>query len=544
MGPNTFKGRPITETNVQECISSIVSKYMSPDFPPWQIKIIPLANENSFYMLIRIHHLILDEQKNLLVCDMMLLDRSRGMKMSSQILSDDQKQLMKSPLANMIKKPKNLMAIYDDISDAIIDRWNSFVHKHDSLDHHDGLAKKPINLTEYLASVVMMILNTQLDYKHNVAKTLRKSSDPQLHFKFWLSLMIKEHERRQLSVKLFVSIILSTINPINISIEVAKFLWWTIITWTFLMPWYVWREIEAIYRYIFLNRNVQANCLTGFVVNYVPLVVGSVNEIFYFIGIILNGPRLFIEEAFRENKPTSHSLQSSALCGRKVVSWSKEIPCDELKSKSQKNQLTHSEILLSTVSSCLMKLFSETNEVAPSHVRVNFRSIPYAYLFGTKPKRHGVLGLKLTVEAPSVKQLFNIRLEIQTTRKQQIVTYLMSMIQMNFDFLTTVFPSIWLKVIINFLSKKFSITVTEVMGMNRPEPAEYFTRWNAEIMDVLYFRTPQANTSTAITIQRFKNNIRMCLMCDSNLSEKHDFISSHFQDAFNMVPVLKSSYKM
>jgi hypothetical protein len=55
MGQSTFKGRPITESNIQDYVSSeIVSKYMPHDYPPWQIYIIPVmpsfssATEDDF----------------------------------------------------------------------------------------------------------------------------------------------------------------------------------------------------------------------------------------------------------------------------------------------------------------------------------------------------------------------------------------------------------------------------------------------------------------------------------------------------------------
>lgn len=543
LGPSAYKTKSISEANIQECVSAIVSKYMPPDFPPWQIKLIPLANENAYYMLIRIHHLILDEQKNLNVCDMMLLDRSKGMRSSSQHYSDDQKELMQTPLTSMIRKPRNTITIYEDITEILIDKWNDFVHKHDSLNHHDGLVKKPETLGDFLASVVMMLLNTHFDYKQIVGKVLLKSTDPQAHLRFWTGLMLKEYERRQLSFKLLNSVVMDALNPLKIGAELVKLLWWSIITWIFLSPWYVWREVHAIYHVVLLNRNVQPNSVVGFLINYVPIVAGSVQELFYYLGIILSGPRLFIEGTFQFDEQSSHCLQSATLCGRKVLSWSKEISCEELREKAHRNQQTYSEILLSTVSSCLMNSFNETNDHPPTHVRINFRSIPYRYLFGTSFKREGVIGMLMPIEAASVDQLVSIRRQIQLTRDEQVVAYLLSIIQMRFDFLTTVLPSIWLKVIINFLSKKFSISITEVLDLNHPEPADYYTHGNAEILDVLYFRTPQANTSTAITIQRFRNNIRMCVMCDSNLSGKHQHITSHFCEAFHEIPEVKNYSK-
>lgn len=41
--PSSYRGRPVTEANVQDYISSIVSKYLPPEQPPWHICIVPLA---------------------------------------------------------------------------------------------------------------------------------------------------------------------------------------------------------------------------------------------------------------------------------------------------------------------------------------------------------------------------------------------------------------------------------------------------------------------------------------------------------------------
>ena len=544
IGPTTFKTQPISEENIQECVNLVVSKYMSPNIPPWQVKIIPMGTEKAFYLMIRIHHLILDEQKNLNVSDMMLLDKSKGMRISPQVSFNDF-PLMKSPLTDIIKKPKDALEIYDDFVEFLTDRWNSFVHRHDSLDHHDGLVKKPKGVTELLSSVIMTVFNTQLEYKHCAGKALAKTSDPQLHFRFWMKLMYEEFERRQLSFKVILSVYLNAINPLNIATEIVKLLWWTVITWTFLSPWYIWREVETVHRFVFLNQTVATNTIVGFLINYVPLVAGSVKEFFYFLSIIFNGPRLFFEEAFSSSKKgeiSPHCLQSTTLCGRKVVSWSGQISCEELQAKCRRNQQTHSEILLSTVSSCLMNFYSKTSFV-PAQVGINFRSIPYKYLFGSKFKRNGVIGMRLPVESTSVNQLVGIRNQIKQAREQQIIVYLLSIIQIKFEFLTTVLPSSWLKILINFLSKKYSITVAEVLGFNKPEPQDYSTTFGGEIVDVLFFRTPQANTSSAITFQRFKNKIRMCLMCDINFLGQQHLISSHFVDAFHQIPVVRQAVK-
>lgn len=45
--PSNYRGRPITEANIQDYISNIVSKYLPPDLPPWQICVIPMSSTNT-----------------------------------------------------------------------------------------------------------------------------------------------------------------------------------------------------------------------------------------------------------------------------------------------------------------------------------------------------------------------------------------------------------------------------------------------------------------------------------------------------------------
>lgn len=45
--PSNYRGRPVNESNVQDYISNIVSKYLPPEQPPWHICIVPLTASSS-----------------------------------------------------------------------------------------------------------------------------------------------------------------------------------------------------------------------------------------------------------------------------------------------------------------------------------------------------------------------------------------------------------------------------------------------------------------------------------------------------------------
>ncbi|CAG9798055.1 unnamed protein product [Chironomus riparius] len=541
MGPTDYKGNPIDDSNIQKCMSLIVSKYMNSEYPPWQIKVIPMSDDSAYYLMIRIHHLILDEQRNLKLGDMMLLDRSRGMKIEYSIPKED-KYLAYTPLEKIIRPAVGLRTIYEDITDATISRWNEFVMKHDSLDHHDGFAKCPQNLYDLVSSIVMTIFNTYIDYNRKSSKILKGSTDPQLHLRFLSDLISTECERRQLTFKLVVNLILKALNPVNVAKSTGLFILRTICIWIFLSPFYILRELNALRRYLFLNEEINSNSYIGFFLKYIPLSFKSFKECLYFASICFTAPRMLIEELFSSINDDGHYL-NPALCGRKLVSWSDTIPVERLHAKAKKNRQSYSEVMFSTISSCLLDFFEQIKEEGqsvkiPPYIRVNFRSVPFSYLYGVSCLRNGVIGFKLPVNEPSFSQFADIRDQLIETRKHQVMIYLLSLIQIRFDFLTTVIPSMYLKLLINYLSKKFAISVTLCMGINEYEPSKMITCYEGDIEDVIFFRTPQSNNSTNITIQRFKQNVRMNIMCDSNIDKQH-YISKNFKKAFQKVPVVK-----
>lgn len=252
---------------------------------------------------------------------------------------------------------------------------------------------------------------------------------------------------------------------------------------------------------------------------------------------------MLIEEVFGGINDDGHYL-NPALCGRKLVSWSDTISIERLHAKAKKNKQAYAEVMFSTISSCLLSFFEHIKEEEenatkiPSYVKVNIRAVPFSYLYGVNFLRNGVIGFRLPVSEPNVTQFNDIREQIDLTMKHQIMIYLLSLIQIRFDFLTTVIPSIYLKLLINYISKKFAISVTMALGIGEYEPNKMVTCYNGEIEDVIFFRTPQSNNSTNITIQRFQDTVRMNIMCDSNISKQH-LISSNFKNAFHKVPVIK-----
>ncbi|KAF4533306.1 hypothetical protein B566_EDAN004427 [Ephemera danica] len=65
VGSQHFRGRPVTDANIQDYMSDIVSKFLPVELPPWQLVLVPVSAAPSadprFYALLRLHHLLVDE---------------------------------------------------------------------------------------------------------------------------------------------------------------------------------------------------------------------------------------------------------------------------------------------------------------------------------------------------------------------------------------------------------------------------------------------------------------------------------------------------
>jgi hypothetical protein len=64
VAPLSYKGRSVTEYNIQDYVCEIISKYIPQGIPPWQIIIIP-SSEDHHYILLKLHHVLLGENLNI-----------------------------------------------------------------------------------------------------------------------------------------------------------------------------------------------------------------------------------------------------------------------------------------------------------------------------------------------------------------------------------------------------------------------------------------------------------------------------------------------
>ncbi|XP_021711906.1 uncharacterized protein LOC110680414, partial [Aedes aegypti] len=331
LAPSLHRGRPLTEANLQDYVSDIISKYMPPEIPPWQIFCIPMAYGGTasgsaecdasapyYYLLYRIHHLLLEEQQNLRISDLLLIDR--------RIENEKRISDCDSIFANLLERPVYLPRIWNDIGATISNKWNEFIYQHDPLESPD-IEKKHIAGVQQLVSVVLIAVVTVVsDFSKGFSKV---PGNPLMKIDYLKSLIDREIQRRNLNLRTIWNAIMMSIDPINVVKELIFLFWKVGATLTLMLPWYVFQEMEAVRIYI-LMKKIKRITLIGFALEYLPVCFGAFLEYWKGVKLFYSAPKLVFEELFEHKPNTEHYLQNVSLCGRKVVSWSERVRSTEL----------------------------------------------------------------------------------------------------------------------------------------------------------------------------------------------------------------------
>lgn len=262
----------------------------------------------------------------------------------------------------------------------------------------------------------------------------------------------------------------------------------------------MYRELQA-FRYCFFQGHAgYPDTLIGFMFAYIPLCYNAFKELLRLIGIFVQAPRFIYEELIEIHRSDEHVLQNISLCGRKVLSWSKKISVNDVRRACNKHGVSPTELFMSANSSTLMEMLHEFESVpVPKQIRVFATLHHHDYLQGylnNEDYESGHLSLILPMEKVSRKQLKQIRQNFKKARQNQVGIYFLFQLHKRFNFLTKFLPSMWTVIIFNYLSRRFSITITEIIrNKNLLQKKSNITCWGHNVLDVLFFSPLQSNGS-------------------------------------------------
>lgn len=86
-----------------------------------------------------------------------------------------------------------------------------------------------------------------------------------------------------------------------------------------------------------------------------------------------------------------------------------------------------------------------------------------------------------------------IRQTIQNVEQNQPIRRLIYWGQHYFDCFSKCLPIFLSSVFLKYLTKKFSVTITEISGENNDLEKNFITLWGDDVSDLIYFQPPQAN---------------------------------------------------
>lgn len=435
---------------------------MSPYLSPWQILVVPIHRQPVTYILFRIHHLLLVDQPNLNISDFLLVDHHayQGEHAATATAPEYYPMSHLSPFNNVL--PSGMSCITElcsRIAFRIVNYWNEF-RDHTMKSMADGKSSNPVTFAKSL--IVVMVTVAEKCF-HNFAAVKR-----QLFGQYLGRLVKTEFRSHNLNWDTFYESI-GNVGILYVLRMLVRFHWlcfkWIaidvptfIIKETFWFVWFLW----ALSGF--------ANPGKGFVaylIATIPLVFGALGELFAYICFIINAPRQLWDLAFN-TAPPQHALQTKSTSGRKVIAWSDKMPLSQLNAFAESNKTDmNSEVLLTWLAAAILECLQTHKDHIPGAIGVSARCVNQNCLLGTMSRTGGgVDGLfccSLPLGPGDDRHLQLMRESLADARKKNTALYSLTKNESRQKFLSKTISPILIKLFTNYLSKKYSITITDVV---------------------------------------------------------------------------------
>ncbi|PNF33020.1 hypothetical protein B7P43_G16381 [Cryptotermes secundus] len=541
VGSALFRGRAVNDWNIQECVSDIVSKYLPSELPPWQITIIPSTGgqEERFYLLIRIHHLLLSEE-GLCLGDLLLLGPEQPTIFKRRLDEDDENPrdeapVSSSPLTGLFPTPVAIPRLYSSIRGFISKRWTQLAAAYDPAENPEILKSPP-----GIQICVILILITAVSITKELLALARRT-DVSLYRKILRirSTVVTEAGKRQCTPQQLCKGIINSLSPKQLILSCVSGSWQVSYILTVTLPVFVMSEIRFL---VSRKRNYGiSECIPETAFSQWGLVLAAIKELFCICAIVYTAPRMLVQELITSHRGAMHQLQTVSLCGRKVVAWSDPVPLEVIRKISLNVSASTTEILLSSVSGALREYFLQFRLPVPESVLTTARYMPLEGLMRSSrsaddssgsPSGRGLLCLALPT-SPLYDDPKESVLETQSilkkARQRQAAVYLASIWQLDGGHITRILPTLAVRLVLNHLSRRYAVALTQVSPEISGE-TRYRLIWGQEVEDAMYWRPPQSNISVSLTLMTYGDTVRLGVMSDSMIAPQHTNIVTGFLD--------------
>ncbi|XP_012059713.1 PREDICTED: uncharacterized protein LOC105622914 [Atta cephalotes] len=518
--PYSYRGRPITENNIQDYISDVTSKFLPKKLPPWQVHVVNLfvQGEERQICLVRAHHLLL-RQEHLTLADFLPLKYSTDNWTCQE--SD-------SPFTNLYVQLSALPRLQQMFRESFSNYWNDFLYNNDPIEQPEIL-KKRIGIFQCVKIATIVFVCTLKE----LARQFRKSE--RLKFLELLSIVRRESNKRNFNSRMIYDSIAKSFHPLDILYTCVALSWCIMVTSFLKTPLLLIRELRALQSLYRHNRycSYPADTLMYTLSYYLSLTLQAIREMISISWIAATAPKIIIEEVFLKN-PRSNRLQTISPCGRKVVAWSEKVDVELIRKMANITGATEMEILLTATVDALKEYFKHLAVNVPDDVFATVKYVSQRAVFLRNHEARGILCITLPIRTPLfhddlIEILQVIQRNVQNARSRQSAIYAITAAETSYGLISSCVPSIVLKLLLNQLSKTYSLCLTHVDG---DLPVE-------GIDGAVYWRPPQGNCNMSMTLHRHGDSIRLGIMGDALIGPRHFIIARAFPKSIrNLAGVL------
>ncbi|XP_023291375.2 uncharacterized protein LOC111674922 [Lucilia cuprina] len=561
LNTSPHRGYAVNDSNIQDFISDLVTKYIPSDLPQWQVIVIPTSTKAStsqeekndeydqdehYYILLKIHHLIIADEDDLHISEMLML-KDDSDKPIVEIGGVTRRNSKLNNISSFIRKPHHIENLFRHICMVILNQWNKFIYEFESLETPDGVIDLKITTLSQLLSVLLIIaVNVFVNYwkimsSKRKTKSLRKHH-PEMEGRYRIitKLVAKEVNKRHLSWKVASDAVSNSLQLTNLTKTWAKIMWQMNVSSIMSIPYNVYLELFAMRELIFKGETRLITTYSSRLSVYVPLLIYAQMEFIKICYEIFKAPVNIYEELVQYPSKEENKLHKMSYSGRKIVSFTKSIDGKQLQKRlTFSDEIRESDYILACLSAAIYDYFQYYNKEVPVPKMLNTtcRTMGKGYLTDNLGDKTdfigGVVFLQLPLKVPDRDHAKKIHSIIEQIRRKQIMIYLASMGQTKYDMLTSIFPSVLTKICINYFSSNFPVTITEIHGEN----SEFQTLWGQKVDDVLLFRPPQSKTCLSLNIHRFGDKFRLAVMADTQLGPEHSIITRSFENYMETISI-------
>ncbi|XP_013200230.2 uncharacterized protein LOC106142857 [Amyelois transitella] len=509
-----YRGRPVTDNNIQDFVSETVSKYFPTEQSPWQYIIIPcLSAEPKYYILVRVHHLLLTGRRSMNIGDFMLLEQSPSERTQTEYYQT-------SPLLKLFPNPSAIPELLGKLNENLSNAWNEFVSEYDPVESPRALKSLPGAF-----HVAGLILISGVSALRELNKRSRRDSRsvPPITATTLLAATQRECKRRNLTIPKVLISPLVTADPRKWPQRVIG----TALTTTkeFLkLPIRVKDELMALNEIRCTGQTRQAHTLTWKYGELGQLCARASKEAWRGIVETYRAPAKLWEDTIGADDGQRHLLQTVSLCGRKVAAWSRPVPRAGIERAARALGVSSTDVALFAATDGIRAFFEHAHAEPPEAVLTTARAASEDFLFtfaeghGKRYKKSqtgGMICLSLPVGATPRR----IAAVVEQACARQGALAGAWAAQARWGALTRAVPSPFAKLTLNVLSRRYAVSYAEIdapLGSR-----ERKTLWGQTVDYVVYWRPPQANISMSLTVIQYADTVRLAVMTDARLSPAH-----------------------